>query len=123
MASQTKWCLRLDSENKLTVLLNRLPMRKPNGEEYSHVTFIERGNSAIQVKVYPHLTLEHGFVCLYKFWYGHSLKFSSTSLVKQTPRSYNMSHCMRFPTLCHFDMCRLGRASSLETPNGVQSVA
>ena len=23
-----------------------------------------------------------------------------------------MSQCMRFPTMCHFDMCRLGRASA-----------
>ena len=39
-----------------------------------------------------------------------------------------LSQCMRFPTLWHFDMCRLGQASaafflSLETPNGAQSVA
>ena len=38
----------------------------------------------------------------------------------------NLSQCMRFPTMWHFDKCRLGRASaasllSLETPNGVQS--
>ena len=42
--------------------------------------------------------------------------------------SLQLSQSMRFPTVWHFDMCRLGRASaasffSLETPNGVQSVA
>ena len=26
--------------------------------------------------------------------------------------SYNMSWCMRFPTMWHFNMCRLGRASA-----------
>ena len=39
-----------------------------------------------------------------------------------------MSRGMRFPTMWHFDKCRLRRACavsflSLETPNGVQSVA
>ena len=50
MASQLKWGFQF-KENKLYILLNRAPMRKPNGEEYSSVTYIERGNSAIQVKV------------------------------------------------------------------------
>ena len=41
-----------------------------------------------------------------------------------------MSRGLRFPTMWHFDMCRLRRLTSLgshllslETPNGVQSVA
>ena len=34
-----------------------------------------------------------------------------------------MSQCMRFKTMWHFGMCRLGLLLSLETPNGVQSVA
>ena len=50
------------------------------------------------------------------------LNVSSSKLISE------MSQCMRFPTMWHFDMCRLrcglcGLLLSLETPNGVQSVA
>ena len=41
--------------------------------------------------------------------------------------AYDLSCGMRFPTIRHFDKCRVGRASavllSLETLNGVQPVA
>ena len=42
--------------------------------------------------------------------YGHRKKDIIGVTLK--PESNNMSQCMKFPTMWHFDMCRLGRASA-----------